>query len=69
MKRGCIRRQMIQYRFKDSMNCVFFRSFYTAREAHLWYERNKVVYSIREFSCMGTGNQGNVRLSNIAIHL
>ena len=44
---------LIKYRFKDSMGCVFFRSFRTDREAHLWYERNRFDYAIKEFGSMG----------------
>ena len=47
------RKCLIKYRFKDSMGYVFFRTFRTDHEARLWYERNKVGYSIKEFSSMG----------------
>lgn len=47
------RRPLVQYRFKDSMGCVFFKTFNTDREARLWFERNKLDYSIREFNSMG----------------
>ena len=54
MKRRYVRKPVVQYRFKDNMNCVFFRNFRTDREARLWYERNKTIYSIKEFGSMGT---------------
>lgn len=44
---------LIQYRFKDRMNCVFFREFSTDREARLWYDRNKVTYQLKELSAVG----------------
>ena len=48
-----VRKPLLRYRFKDSMGCVFFREFQTDREARLWHERNKVIYSIREFGNVG----------------
>jgi len=53
------RRPLLKYRFKDSMGCVFFKDFYTDREAHLWHERNKAAYTIKEFgkvSSLSTNN-------------
>ena len=44
----------LKYRFKDSMGCVFYKAFHTDREARLWYERNKLEYSIKEFGNVGT---------------
>ena len=44
---------LIKYRFKDSMDCVFFKTFSTDREARLWFERNKVGYCLKEFGSMG----------------
>ena len=35
------------------MGCVFYRTFQTDREARLWYERNKLGYSLKEFNNMG----------------
>lgn len=51
MKRA--RKCLIEYRFKDSMGYVFFRTFRTDREARLWYEKNKIGYCIKEFNNMG----------------
>lgn len=42
------RKKMVRYRFKDRMDCVFFREFHTDREARMWYERNKVDYMLKE---------------------
>ena len=48
------RKPMLKYRFKDRMNCVFFKHFHTDREARLWYERNKAGYMLKEFGSMET---------------
>lgn len=53
MKRFASRKPLVRYRFKDRMNCVFYQSFRTDREARLWYERNKVVYCLKEFGSLG----------------
>ena len=42
------RKPVIQYRFKDTMGCVFFKTFQTDREARLWFDRNKAEYCLRE---------------------
>lgn len=52
MKRH-VMENVIRYRFKDSMGCVFFRTFYTDHEARLWYERNKAGYCLKEIGRMG----------------
>lgn len=44
---------LIKYRFKDRMDCVFFKTFRTDREARLWYERNKIGYALKEFGSIG----------------
>lgn len=44
---------LVRYRFKDRMDCVFFRTFRTDREARLWFENNKVAYQLKEFGSMG----------------
>ena len=49
----------VKYRFKDRMGCVFFREFHTDKEARLWYERNKVAYSIKEFGSIGVVYMAN----------
>ena len=43
----------INYRFKDNMGYVFFKTFKTDREAHLWYERNKISFAIKEMGRLG----------------
>lgn len=40
---------LIKYRFKDRMDCVFFKTFRTDREARLWFEQHKVGYALKEF--------------------
>ena len=50
---------LIKYRFKDSMGCVFYRTFYTDHEAMLWYERNKLAYTIKEFNSAGLAYSQN----------
>lgn len=47
------RKPLIRYRFKDAMGCVFYKVFYTDREARLWYERNKSEYLLRELGSVG----------------
>lgn len=44
---------LVKYRFKDRMDCVFFKTFRTDREARLWYERNKIGYALKEFGSIG----------------
>ena len=44
---------LIKYRFKDKMDCVFYLTFRTDKEARLWYERNKVGYALKEFGNVG----------------
>ena len=48
------RKPVIQYRFKDTMGFVYFKTFQTDREARLWFDRNKVAYSLRELSNVRT---------------
>lgn len=53
MKRYANLKPMIRYRFKDRMNCVFFRDFKTDHEARLWFERNKIDFALKELSNLG----------------
>lgn len=47
MRAGRIK-PMIQYRFKDDMGFVTYKTFTTDREARLWYDRNKLDFGLRE---------------------
>ena len=51
--KGFSKKPMIRYRFKDSMGCVTFRAFRSEAEALIWYEKNKMVYSLKEFGSLG----------------
>lgn len=49
----------IRYRFKDRMNCVFFRDFRSDWEAEIWHERNKFRYAIEEYGSVGKTHKEN----------
>lgn len=51
-------RLFVKYRFKDTMDCVFFRTFRTDRDARLWYERNKMGFALKEYGRMGVIYKG-----------
>lgn len=53
MKPYARRKQLVRYRFKDRLNCVFFRNFNTRREAMLWFEKNKTEYMLKDFNFIG----------------
>ena len=40
---------LIKYRFKDRMDCVFFKTFRNDHEARMWFEQHKVGYALKEF--------------------
>ena len=49
---------LIKYRFKDRMDCVFFKTFHTDHEARLWFERNKDGYALNEFGSVCIAYKG-----------
>ena len=56
---------LVRYRFKDQMNCVFFKNFHTDREARLWFERYKTVYALKELNSVGIFYNHGVMYNNI----
>ena len=46
------KKPMRRYRFKDGMGYVVFRSFYSDREARLWFEKHKSEYYLKEIASM-----------------
>ena len=53
MKYQSRRKPLIRYRFKDSSGFVVFDTFYSEREARIWYENHKLEYGIKEFQNVG----------------
>lgn len=49
-----VSRPLIKYRIKDRMGCVFFRTFTSDTDAYYWYEKNKMMYAVKEFGKIGT---------------
>lgn len=47
-------RPLIQYRFKDDMGFVTYKTFTTDREARLWYDRNRLDYGLKELQSVNT---------------
>lgn len=48
-----MQKPLIKYRIKDRMGCVFYRTFNTDNQAYSWYERNKIMYEVKEFGRVG----------------